>query len=140
ALLDLWETQRLGPKGEDGTRTGAEARSYTLPLGMQALFGLAELGDTRAVPGLVDVTTMNEFASYNSLRDHAVRQLQSDALHGESIAALVETFKDINKPTQRSRSAQALGEFGAPGVTAFLAVADDTAPEGQTEDYYKKQV
>src|SRR5690606_28783231 len=99
ALLDLWETQRLGPKGEDGTRTGAEARNYTLPLGMQALFGLAELGDTRAVPGLVDVTTMNEFASYNSLRDQAVRQLQSDALHGESIAALVETFKDINKPT-----------------------------------------
>lgn len=146
ALLDIWETQRLGPKGEDGNRTGAEARNYTLPLGMQALFGLAKLGDKRAVPGLVDVNTMNEFASYNTLRDEAIRQMKTDALQKEAIAALVETFKDVNKPTQRSRSAQALGEFGAPGVTAFLDVADDPAPEaaeGQPahpEDYYKKQV
>lgn len=140
ALLDIWETQRLGPKGDDGNRTGAEARNYTQPLGLQALFGLAKLGDNRAVSGLVDINTMNEFASYNNLRAEAIRQMKSDALQTDAIAALVETFKDINKPTQRSRSAQALGEFGAPGVTAFLDVADDAAPEGQAEDYFKKQV
>ena len=140
ALLYLWETQRLGPKDEEGNRTGAEARSYTQPLGLHALFALAKLGDKRAVPGLVDVNTMNEFASYNNLREEAIRQMKNKELQSDSIAALVETFKDINKPTQRSRSAQALGEFGSPGVTAFLDVADDAAPEGQAEDYYKKQV
>lgn len=140
ALLDIWETQRLGPKGEDGSRSGAEARNYTQPLGMQALFGLARLGDDRAVPGLVDVTTLNEFANYAALRDEAVRQMKSSALQGTSIKALVDTFKDVAKPTQRTRAAQALGEFGAPGVTAFLDIADDAAPEGQAEDYYKKQV
>ncbi|MBZ0135863.1 MAG: HEAT repeat domain-containing protein [Planctomycetes bacterium] len=146
ALLDIWETQRLGPKNDEGNRTGAQSRDYTLPLGMQALFGLAKMGDKRAVPGLVDVATLNEFSNYNSLRDEAVRAMKSDALQAGAITTLVETFKDVNKPTQRSRAAQALGEFGAPGVTAFLDVADDAAPEaaeGQPahpEDYYKKQV
>jgi hypothetical protein len=140
ALLGIWETQRFGPKDEEGNRSGAQAREYTGPLGLQALFGLAGLGDARAVPGLVDVCTRNEFASYNSLRDQGVGLLKTGPLQKAALSELVDTFKDINKPTQRSRSAQALGEFGAAGVKAFLDVADDEAPEGQSEDYYKKQV
>ncbi|MCB9934917.1 MAG: hypothetical protein H6840_04410 [Planctomycetes bacterium] len=139
ALLDIWETQRLGPKGEDGKRTGAVSKDYTKPLGMQALFGLASMGDKRAVDGLVDVTTLNEFAAYAQLRDEAVRQMKTEALLSESLAALVGTFKDVDKPTARGRAAQTLGDLGARGVTAFLAVADDEAPkpkEGEPADKY----
>ncbi|MCA8911019.1 MAG: HEAT repeat domain-containing protein [Planctomycetes bacterium] len=147
-LLDIWETQRLGPKGEDGNRTGAKAADYTKPLGVQALFGLASLDDARAVTGLVDVVSMNEFASLDSLRSEAVRVMKDGPLKAEAITALVDTFKDVDKPTQRSRAATTLGEFGAPGVTAFLDIADDEAPkpkEGEQEDkypadYYAKQV
>lgn len=139
ALLDLWESQRLGPAGEDGKRSGAVSRDYTKPLGLQALFGLGAMGDKRAVDGLVDVCTLNEFAAYAALRDEAVRLMKSDALIAEALTSLVATFKDVDKPTARSRAAQTLGEFGARGVTAFLDVADDDAPkpkEGEPEDKY----
>jgi hypothetical protein len=147
-LLNLWDTQRFGPKGEDGTRKGAEAKDYSKPLGLQALFALAELGDKRAVAGLVDVTTMNEFANFSSLRDEAVRQMKTKALSADAISGLVTTFKDVDKPTQRTRAAQTLGDLGAVGVTAFLDVADDEAPkpkEGEPADkypadYFAKQV
>lgn len=148
ALLDLWETQRLGPKGEDGKRAGAVSKDYTQPLGLQALFGLGSMGDKRAVGGLVDVCTLNEFAAYTQLRDEAVRQMKTDALVAEALTSLVATFKDVDKPTARSRAAQTLGDLGARGVTAFLAVADDEAPkpkEGEAPDkyaadYYAKEV
>lgn len=145
-MLKLWETQRLGAIGEDGERLPNEVKNYTKPLGLQALFGLATLGDTRAVSGLVDVTTLNEFRSLETLRAEAARLMQQDSLKSASVAALVETFKDVEKPVQRTNAAMTLGEFGADGVTAFLAIADDEAPkakEGQPEyeaDYYATQV
>lgn len=147
-LLELWETQRLGPMGEDGSRSGSESRNYTKALGLQALFGLAQLGDARAISGLVDVATMNEFRALDTLRSAGIRLMNRDNLRTESIAALVATFKDVDKATQRSSTATALGEFGAAGVTAFLDIADDEAPvpkEGEAPDkypaeYYSQQV
>ncbi|MCA8915300.1 MAG: HEAT repeat domain-containing protein [Planctomycetes bacterium] len=140
ALLSLWDTQRLGPKGEDGKRTGAIAADYSKPLGLQALFALAELGDKRAVDGLVDVCTLGQFNGFVSLRAEAVRQMKQKALESTAISALVATFKDVDKPSERGTAAQTLGEFGAAGVTAFLDIADDEAPkpkEGEPEDKYK---
>src|SRR5690606_23622278 len=102
---------------------------YAGPFGLQALFGLASMGDTRAVDGLVDVTTLNEFANNTGLRDHAVRLMKTEALLTQTLAALVAAFKDVDKPTARGRAAQTLGDLGARGVTAFLAVADDEAPK-----------
>lgn len=136
-LHTIWNTQR-----------GGEARDYVKALGVQALFALADLGDKRAVDGLVDVATLNEFAAHATLRSRAVRLADSDALRNEAVGALVATFKDVDKPTQRQRAAQTLGEFGAPGVTAYLDIADDPPPEPQEgedpdkypEDHYRKEV
>lgn len=147
-LLNVWETQRFGPKGEDGTRKGAESKDYAKPLGMQALFAMAALGDKRAAAGLVDVTTLNEFANFTSLREQAVRDMKTKELSADAITTLVATFKDVDKAIQRNRSAQTLGDLGAVGVTAFLDIADDEAPkpkEGEPADkypadYYAKQV
>ncbi|MCA8934864.1 MAG: hypothetical protein KDB68_01545, partial [Planctomycetes bacterium] len=145
-MLKLWETQRLGVIGEDGERLPNEVKNYTKPLGLQALFGLATLGDKRSVSGLVDVTTLNEFRMLETLRSEAARLMQQDSLKSASIAALVDTFKDVEKQVQRTNAAMTLGEFGADGVTAFLDIADDEAPkakEGQPEyaaDYYATQV
>lgn len=147
-LMNIWETQRLGPKGEDGKRAGAVAKDYSKPLGLQALFAIAQLGDKRSVLGLVDVITLNEFANMSALRDQAVREMKSTNLNTTALAELVATFKDVDKPIQRTRASQALGDLGASGVTAFLDIADDEAPkpkEGEPEDkyaadYYAKQV
>ncbi|MCB9894696.1 MAG: HEAT repeat domain-containing protein [Planctomycetes bacterium] len=140
ALLEMWETQRLGPKGDDGKRSGAIAADYGKPLGLQALFALAELGDKRAADGLIDVCTLGQFNGFVSLRSEAVRQLKQSALESAAISGLVATFKDVDKPSERGTAAQTLGEFGAAGVTAFLDIADDEAPkpkEGEPEDKYK---
>lgn len=139
-LLDLWLTQRLGPKDEAGERKGALAKDYTKPLGMAALFALATLEDTRAIDGLVDVATMNEFAALVALRSHVVRLMQPKSLREGAISALSGLIKDEKKVTQHQRAAQTLGEFGAEGVTAFLAIADLPAPEGKPETHWRDVV
>lgn len=139
-LLDEWLTQRVGPKDEAGERKGAQAKDYSKPLGMAALFALAGLEDSRAVEGLVDVATMNEFSSLVALRSQAVRLMQPKSLRGAAIAALSGLIKDEAKPTQHQRAAQTLGEFGAEGVTAFLGIADLPVPEGKPETHWRDLV
>ncbi|MCC7510475.1 MAG: HEAT repeat domain-containing protein [Planctomycetes bacterium] len=139
-FLDLWETQRLGVKDAEGKRAGALAKDYGNPLGLTALFGLAELADARAVPGLVDVATMSEFAGLVSLRGQSIRLMQRDAIKQVSLDALIAVFKDETRTVQHQRAAQTMGEFGAAGVTAFLAVADSAVPEGKAATYWSDLV
>lgn len=139
-LLDLWETQRLGPKGPDGTRTGAQAADYVKTLGVHALFALAALDDVRSVAGLVDVATLANFAGHPTWREAAQKQLKRDTLRAKAIEALAAVFKDDEKPTQHRDAAVALGECGADGVAAFLAISDTPVPEGKPENHFKERV
>lgn len=140
ALLDLWETQRLGPKGEDGNRSGAVAADYTKPLGVHALLALAALDDARSVAGLVDLATLANFAGHPTWREAAQKQMKRDVLRAKSIEALAAVFKDDEKPTQHRDAASAMGECGADGVTAFLAISDTPVPEGKPETHFKDRV
>lgn len=128
-LLAIWTAQR-----------GGEAIKYTEPLGLQALFGLATLADVRAVDGLVDVATRNEFSLMPGIRDNSVNMLQVGALRKPALDALKATLKADDKPTQWRQAAITLGELGAEGIEAFLAVSDEPAPEGKEADWFKKRV
>lgn len=128
-LLAIWTAQR-----------GGDALKYTEPLGLQALFGLATLADVRAVDGLVDVATMNQFSLMSGLRDQAVEHLKSGALRKPALDALKATLKADDKPTQWRQAAITLGELGAEGVEVLLSVSDEPAPEGKDADWFKRRV
>lgn len=128
-LIALWESQR-----------GEEAAEVTKGLGVKALFGLAELGDDRAVGGLIDVATLRDFTEFPDLQNRAIDLLKSDDLRAVALDELVAAFKDVDREAQHREVARTLGELGADGVTTFLAIADDEAPEGEAPDYYKLKV
>lgn len=128
-LLAIWAAQRAG-----------EATGYTKPLGLQALMGLATMGDARAVDGLVDVATLNQFTLMQALRDQAVDMLKLPALKAPALLALASIVKADDKPTQWRQAAITLGELGAEGISTLLAVADEKAPEGKEADWFKKRV
>lgn len=128
-LLAVWAAQR-----------GAETTRYTEPLGLQALFGLAAMGDVRAVGGLLDVATMNEFSLLAGLRDQAVDYLKAPALRSGALDGLKAIVMADDKPTQWRQAAITLGELGAEGVTALLSIADVPAPEGKENDWFKRRV
>jgi len=128
-LIEIW----------NGYRTG-ESAHYTHPLGLQALFAAARLGHEGAVAGLVDVATMAEFATLDALRKEAVRLMRADGLRASAIAGLVNVFIDGDRATQHRQAAQTLGEFGADGVAAYLAISEREAPEGKEETHYRDLV
>jgi len=128
-LLAIWTAQR-----------GGEALKYTEPLGLQALFGLAALGDARAVGGLIDVATMNQFSLMSGIRDQSTELLKGAVMRKPALDALKTLVKADDKPTQWRQAAITLGELGAEGVEALLSVADEPAPEGKEADWFKKRV
>ncbi|MBX3473439.1 MAG: HEAT repeat domain-containing protein [Planctomycetes bacterium] len=128
-LLAIWATQR-----------GGEATKYTEPMGLQSLFGLAVMGDARAAEGLVDVATLNQFALNAGVREQATEYLKGAALRRPALDTLKSILKADDKPTQWRQAAITLGELGADGITALLAVADEPAPEGKEADWYKRRV
>lgn len=109
-LFAIWEAQRKG-----------EARSYTLSLGVSALFALANFGDERAIQGLVDLSTLLEFDRENAYRDLARGFLKE--LAAKAIPILVEIIKDDARAAQHNAAARLLGELGAEGVRALVDVA-----------------
>lgn len=141
-LLDLWETQRIGPKGADGKRAGATAADYTKPLGLQALLGLASFGDKRAVDGLVDVITRNEFVygTFNNLRAHCTNLLKEAPLKAPALEVLVALMKNEEAGTQWRQAAITMGDLGADGVKALLAIAAEKPPEGKDAEHYRRRV
>ncbi len=128
-LLAIWTAQRAG-----------ETTKYTEPLGLQALFGLATLGDERAVEGLVDVATRGEFSLLVGIRDQAVTHLKTAAMRKPVLEGLKAVLVADDKPTQWRSAAVTLGELGAEGIEALLAVSDLPAPEGKEADWFKRRV
>lgn len=128
-LVAIWEAQRAG-----------EAAGYSKPLGLAALFAAGRMGAQEALPGLVDVATMAEFMQHPTPRAQAIRLMNRDALKPGAITKLIDLLKEPTKTVQHMRAAQVLGEFGAAGVTAFLALADEPAPDGQPEEFYRNLV
>jgi hypothetical protein len=139
-LLDIWETQNLGPKNDEGTRANPDAAKRTSALGLAALYALSAFNDERAVPGLVDVTTLSVFGVLRSQVKHAQDLMQRSELKPKALDALVEVLKDDTKSPQYLRASQTLGEFGSDGVKAFLSVADVAPPEGKPETHYRDRV
>ena len=139
-LLDIWETQRFGPKGEDGKRAGANSGDYARPLGIQAVLALAAMEDNRAVEGLVDIVTRPEFSALTSLRTHAIHLLKGEALKPAALEALKAVIKNEEAAHQWNPAATALGDLGAQGVETLLSIADEPAPEGKPEQHYRARV
>lgn len=129
ALIAIWDEQRAG-----------EAAGYAKPLGLTALFAAARIGAHESITGLVDIATMAEFVQHPTLREQAVRLMNREAMKAGAVAKLIEVLKDPTMTVRHTRAAQTLGEFGAAGVTAFLALADEPAPEEQPEEFYRNLV
>lgn len=102
----------------------------TEPIGVAAVFALASLKDKRCVPGLVDILTLSDFdrsyVTYRKQAEYFLRELQPEA-----IPMLADLIRDHRKSAEWGQAALALGEFGADGVAALLAIAYEDK-EGET--------
>jgi hypothetical protein len=124
-LLAIWEGFR---HSEDQTKGAG--------LAFQAVMAAARLGSEPALHGVAEIAVKPEYARFEGIRKAAVRLLSSEDLRARAITTLVDMFKAEESGPYRRQVAQAMGEFGAEGVAAFLNISGTEAPEGEVETFY----
>jgi hypothetical protein len=118
----------------------SEDKTEGAGLAFQALMAAVQLGSEVAVTGLVEVAVKPEYGRFDAIRKQAMRMLAEDPVRDSAITTLVGMFKSEAGAQHRRQVAQAMGEFGAEGVAAFLGISGAEPPEGEPETYYSDLV